>query len=97
MLQLVKCLAEGTAEKTEDHGQPLDKNAVEKVLATLAQQCEEYDTSALETIGKNSALFSNDFLSTELLLLEKAMENYDFETAQAVIDQMLDWIATEKI
>jgi CheY-like chemotaxis protein len=96
VLKSVSSLADDAADDqtgTIDH--PLDRDAVQQVLSTLAQQCGEFDTSALETIESNSQLFTTDFLKSESILMQKALEAYDFETAEAVIEKMQGWIRSQ--
>jgi hypothetical protein len=94
-LQSVNRLTDVTADKTGTSEQPIDRDAVKQVLATLVQQIADYDTSALETIENSSGLFITGFLKSESILMKKAMEAYDFETAQAVIEKMQGWIRSD--
>ena len=93
VLRSINSLPDDTASIKDASGNPLDRNAVKRVLATLAKQCEEYDTNALTTIESESVLFSASFLKSELNLLGKALESYDFEAAQAVIEKMRGLVA----
>ena len=95
VLNSVHSLADDTGNYTVTVDQPLDRSAVQQVLATLAEQCGEYDTSALETIESNSELFTTGFLKSESVLMKKALEAYDFETAQAIIEKTQDWLITQ--
>jgi two-component system sensor histidine kinase/response regulator len=92
VLQSINSLADDDADQTANIDKPLDRVAALQVLATLARQCEEYDTSALDTIEKSSELFSTGFLKSESILMKKALEAYDFETAQAAIEKMQGWV-----
>jgi hypothetical protein len=52
-------------------------------------------TRALKTIESSSELFSTAFLKSESILMKKALEAYDFETAQTVIEKMQAWLKSE--
>ena len=96
LLTSVRSLDDFTAEKAKTSAAPLDREAVDFVLVTLAEQIADYDTSALETIESNCEVFTAHFLSSQLPLLEKALESYDFEAAQDVIEKMRDWLAKDE-
>ena len=93
VLSSVASLSDDISDNSKQEDLPLDYPAVANVLTTLAEQCLEYDTSALETIETNAALFSTDVLQSEVSLLGKALEDYDFEAAEAVIEKMQQWLA----
>jgi PAS domain S-box-containing protein len=88
VLLSVNSLAGDAADQSETFDQHLDRDAVQQVLTTLMEQCQEYDSSALETIENSSELFTTEILKTELILLEKALNGYDFEAALAVVEKM---------
>ena len=94
VLTSVRSLDDITTVKVKTSEAPLDRKAVEGVLEALAAQIADYDTSALETIESNSELFTSGLLASELSLLEKGLEAYDFDAAQAVLEKMRDWLAT---
>lgn len=62
--------------------------------AKLEQQCAEYETTALETIESSYELFTGSFLKPELILMKEALENYDLEATQAVIEKIWAWMTT---
>jgi two-component system sensor histidine kinase/response regulator len=88
VLKSVSSLAELSIDKKEIIKAVPDRDEVDLVLAILAEQIADYDTSALETIESNYELFEAGFFKSQLPLLEKALGEYDFDTAQALLKKM---------
>jgi polar amino acid transport system substrate-binding protein len=68
--------------------EPLDVARARTVLAELSQQLAAYDTCAQETLEQNRGLLSAGVLGSHFRSLEKALDSYDFEAAQQVVEQM---------
>jgi HPt (histidine-containing phosphotransfer) domain-containing protein len=95
VVQSINSLPDDAAVQTDNFDQHLDSDAVQLVLTTLMEQCQEYDSSALETIENNSELFTTEVLKTELILLKKNLDGYDFESALAVVEKMQGLISND--
>ncbi|MGE4560204.1 MAG: response regulator, partial [Desulfobulbus sp.] len=83
VIQSIATLAE-PPEADVASGTVLDRGRLLDVVATLRQQLEDFDTGAVETFSSNRGLFAADLVAPKSGALEKALENYDFQTALAV-------------
>ncbi|WP_169719648.1 PAS domain S-box protein [Psychromonas aquimarina] len=77
----------------ERAAQEIDIEAVNEVLTTMAKQLEDYDTAAQDTLDDNRSLLSGGALGTLAKAVEKALADYDFEEAQAVVVKMQEAVS----
>lgn len=90
-IELKKVLAAidslGAAE-TESGAAAVDKAALSQVLSLLSKQLSEYDTGAHETLAAHHVLLSSGEMAPLFKSLEKALDAYDFDTAQVKLRAM---------
>lgn len=85
-------------DSSADLSSTIDLELLTSVLNTLAHQIAEYDTEATDTLDQhNELLHSLPELSAEVKALEKAIDNYDFETAENHVEQMKTVLADKTL
>ncbi|WP_019613852.1 PAS domain S-box protein [Psychromonas ossibalaenae] len=91
--RIIVSLASLPEDAAEMAVQEVDIEAVNEVLTTMARQLEDYDTAAQDTLDNNRALFSGGELNSLGKDIEKALAEYNFEQAQAVVVKMQDAVS----
>ena len=90
VLKSVGSLAALTANKKTTVDAPLDRETLERVLTTLAEQCADYETEAKDILETEGALFVAAGLTAELKQIEKALDSYDFDSALSIVREMAE-------
>jgi two-component system sensor histidine kinase/response regulator len=96
VMQSLAGLSDSASESGAAKGEFLDRDRLNAVLTTLADQIEEYDTSALETIEQNKSLFATKPITDQRNLLEKSLEAYDFETSLKITNEIKSLLVVEE-
>ncbi|MCK5001492.1 MAG: response regulator [Gammaproteobacteria bacterium] len=91
VLTALASLAEPEVTSTEI---ALDVDAVRGVLDMLEQQLSDFDTGAQDTLDSHHELLSAGPLGPLLNSIERALGDYDFESAQNVLQQMRSQLQT---
>jgi len=70
------------------HHESIDTAVLDDVIHLLSKQLADFDTLALETLESHRELLGHGSLKSHALALEKALESYDFEKAQTLLEEM---------
>lgn len=69
---------------------PPEPGAINDILARLEVLIAGDDTDALELLESKESVFTAAGLGSELITLSRALDNYDFEAAQLVLEKIIN-------
>ncbi|TAA45898.1 PAS domain S-box protein [Corallincola spongiicola] len=90
LIAALSALNSDSAEQTTGSAEaaPIDKELAEKILNQLAELVSNYDADAGDYLAENKTVLQGNTLQPLINKLSNAIDEYEFETAQAVVEQM---------